>query len=305
MLVWFLVLAGSLAVLIYSSDGFVRISASIGKSLRIPQYVVGATLVAIGTSLPELITSVVAAAKETGEFVAGNVVGSNIANIGLILGVSGLAAGLIPASKSLYRRDIPFLVIATLGLVILGWDGVVAGFDGYILLGVFLLYIVLMFTQKDAGVEETPPFHWWYLPLLGVCCFGIYLGSEYTVVAVIKIAEKIEFADTSLIAVTVVALGTSLPELAASMAAVRQKHTDIILGNVIGSNICNCLLVMSVPTFISGLPITEKLLQISVPAMLIATVLMTLFLVTGRTLVRWEATLLLLLYAGSIALLWT
>lgn len=213
--------------------------------IGIPQLIIGLTIVAMGTSAPEAAVSITAALKGTADITVGNIVGSNIMNVLVILGVAS-AITAISVAESTIRYEIPFMIGITLLLLGLGYTGNTISFTaGVILWAVFLLYFVYLFVmaKKNREVqEEIKNRPWWQLLLFTVTGLVlIVLGSDVTVDAATAIA-RIAGLSERFISLTIVALGTSLPELATSVTAARKHNADIAIGNVVGSNIFNILL---------------------------------------------------------------
>lgn len=286
----------SLALLVFSADKFINYAEKIGLSLGIPSFVIGVTVVALGTSLPELVSSIVAILNDEPSIVIGNVVGSNITNILLVLGTVGVVAKQFTISFNFKKIDLPFFIVATFFLVITCWDREFTMIEGIIGLVMLIAYLVITLSSgndlKDKILPSLKPIHFLWLLLAG---FGIYLGAKYNVDSVITIGEKLNISP-AIIALTAVALGTSLPELFVSMAAIKKNNAEIAVGNVLGSNIFNALLIMSVPRFVGPLEIPESVAQFSLPALLVASLLFVLF--TWNKKVNWIHGLILLVGYG-------
>ena len=296
-IIWIIVLAFAIALLVKSSDYFVDYASKIGLAMQIPQFIIGATVVAIGTSLPELLTSIIAVLQGETTFVAGNVVGSNISNIGLILGLACVIGGGLKLKRNILAKDLPLALISTVLVLIVVWDSTVSLLDAFILFIPFLIILRFLLQQKNTAVTKTEKLNPLWFGIIFLCGFGIYLGSKFTVDSVIALTQMLPFiSDTSIIALTVVALGTSLPELSVSLAAVKQKNADIAVGNILGSNIFNSLMVLSVPAFITPLIISQTVLFIAIPVMILLTVLLFIFLETHKKLSKVEGYILLLIY---------
>ena len=257
-----LLLLGGLALLIFGGNALLKSSVSISLKLSIPKIIVGMTVVSFATSLPELVVSLNAALAGNPDLALGNVVGSNAANIGLVLGVT-LLFGSMEVTSSFYKIDWPALMIASLLLLgFLYFDGVLSRLEGGVLVFVMIAFLwwLLKMQSGPAVVDELPsddellsiPLTFGYLVAGGV---GLWLGSEWLVEGAVSIAEDIGVSDR-VIGITVVSIGTSIPELAASIIAVIKKEKAISLGNLIGSNIFNIMSVLGITAIVS--PITLK-----------------------------------------------
>ncbi|MEK9559391.1 MAG: calcium/sodium antiporter [Flavobacteriaceae bacterium] len=257
-----LLLLGGLALLIFGGNALLKSSVSISLKLSIPKIIVGMTVVSFATSLPELVVSLNAALAGNPDLALGNVVGSNAANIGLVLGVT-LLFGSMEVTSSFYKIDWPALMVASLLLLgFLYFDGVLSRFEGGVLVFVMIAFLwwLLKMQSGPAVVDELPsddellsiPMTLGYLVAGGV---GLWLGSEWLVEGAVSIAEDIGVSDR-VIGITVVSIGTSIPELAASIIAIIKKEKAISLGNLIGSNIFNIMSVLGITAIVS--PITVK-----------------------------------------------
>lgn len=257
-----LLLLGGLALLIFGGNALLKSSVSISLKLSIPKIIVGMTVVSFATSLPELVVSLKAALAGNPDLALGNVVGSNAANIGLVLGVT-LLFGSMEVTSSFYKIDWPVMMLASLMLLgFLYFDGVLSRVEGGVLVFVMIAFLwwLLKMQSGPAVVDELPsddellsiPMTLFYLVAGGV---GLWLGSEWLVEAAVSIAEDLGVSDR-VIGITVVSIGTSIPELAASIIAVIKKEKAISLGNLIGSNIFNIMSVLGITAIVS--PITVK-----------------------------------------------
>lgn len=300
-LIWFVLLAASILVLVKSADYFTDYSEKLGLVLGVPVFIIGVTVVALGTSLPELASSTVATIHGQSEFVAGNVVGSNIANILLVVGLAVIASKLIKSKENLMRFDIPALLVTTGILIYTLFDGVFSRLEGIICIILYVIYIVYTMTQESAHSTKKRPKFRWQLPVMIILgAVGIYFGSNWTVTCVIKLTELLGLSNTSKISITIVALGTSLPELSVSIIAAMKKQYDISIGNIIGSNIFNSLMVMGIPAaFIMPLEISNTVMAIGVPFMTVATVLYVIDGMDNKFTWKWGS-LYLILYVAFI-----
>ncbi len=306
-------------LLVKGADWFVEGAAGIAEKLGVPQLVVGLTIVAMGTSAPETAISLTASFKESADLAVGNILGSNILNVLLILGVTALIYPL-SVQKSTVRYEIPFTIFISILFPILGLgagilrapfvdDGVLSRIDGIILLVFFALYLAYLFwlTKKgEADVEtvgDAKSSGWLKLVfLLLVGLLGIILGSNYTIRSATRLAELFGISER-IIGLTVVALGTSLPELATCVAAALKKNADIAIGNIVGSNIFNMLFVGGISATVKAVKYQGEFFVDSIAAIL-TVVLLLLCIALGkkRTLSRVGGAIMLASYAAYFAI---
>jgi cation:H+ antiporter len=245
------------ALLIWSADLFVAGAASIAENLGLSPIIIGLTIVSLGTSAPEVLVSITASLAGSGSLAIGNAIGSNIANIGMVLGITLLAAPLM-VDRRCMRREVPTLLVVTLGTGFLLLDGHLSRLDGSLMLGALGLLFVQMVRSQSMDpdlaqeAEEEPLPHLKPLRAWLTFVFGLILliGSSRLLVYGAVIAAQEMGVSELIIGLTVVAIGTSLPELAATLASALRGHTEIALGNIIGSNLFNLLAVMSLPGII-------------------------------------------------------
>lgn len=281
-LLWCLVLVAALAVLIKGADVFVDKAAEVARVFRVSDAVIGATLVALGTSLPELAASLASVFSGAGEFVAGTVVGSNVANICFIVGAASLAFRGLTVGPTLLRRDLPVMLFAALALALVSWRGGVSRAVGVLFLVLYIVYLVQSLKERPApGEQGAERFRPALLLWLLASAAAIYLGAVYTVRSVEELTKLLGLADTSLLALTVVAVGSSLPELVVTLTAAKKQYHDISLGNIVGSNICNVFLVIGAPALIKPLPVSPSVTQVGLPFMLAASLLLWVFAQKG------------------------
>jgi len=302
-----LIFAASLFFLVKSADYFVEYSEKLGLSLRVPQFIIGMTIVSIGTSLPELVTSVFSVLEGETGMVAGNVIGSNIANILLVVGISTIIARKIEINRSIIRLDLPLLVGSGAILILTMKDGVFTFPEAIISIFGFLIYLLYNVAEHKAGlvqqeedriktleVDKKPPFKFRYISWIVTSAIGLYFSGKFTVSSVIGLGTMLSL-DTSVLAITAVAIGTSLPELLVSIMAVKKGNFDMTLGNVFGSNIFNGFMVMGVAGLISPLQISKEVLEIGVPIFSIATIFLV-FSGIERKFYNFEGALYLIIY---------
>lgn len=312
-----LILIVGFVLLIYSADRFVIGTSAIARNLGIPPMIIGLTIVGIGTSAPEILVSGLAAWQGNPGLAVGNAVGSNIANIGLVLGATAL---LMPVSvhSGLLKRELPLVLATSVASYFLILDGTLSRLDGSLLmLGLFLFLIWLVrsaknnrsldpltdeFDQEIPKGVSTKKATWLFL--LGL--IGLLISSRMLVWAAVNIATALGVSDL-LIGLTIVAIGTSLPELAASIASVLKKEDDLAVGNIIGSNMFNLLAVFSLPGLIAPGPMERDVLVRDFPAMLIITLVLFLMVcLTARAprINRASGGLLLLLFGAYMVKLY-
>jgi cation:H+ antiporter len=296
-------------------DVLVRGAVGIAEHLQVSPLFTGLVLVGFGTSTPELATSLNAAMQGSAGIAVGNVVGSNIANILLILGLTAVILP-IPADPKAFKRDAPMLAIATLAClaaVETDYLGRLAGAVFLLLLGVYLAYTYRTEKiQQDASamlhVQEgrlrSPASRsvWLSAGLAAAGLAAILAGADWLVTSCIQIAGALGIAD-SVIGLTVVAVGTSLPELATSVAAACKRETDIALGNIIGSNIFNILGILGVTALAVPLAIPQNVVEFDVWVLLAVTGLLLYFALTNARIERVEGAIFLLLYCAYLGLL--
>ncbi|MER2013850.1 MAG: calcium/sodium antiporter [Methanobrevibacter sp.] len=300
---FFLLIVG-FVFLIKGSDFFVDGASSIASLLKIPTIIVGLTIVALGTSAPEAAVSITSSLTGSNALAVSNVIGSNIFNILMVIGIAALLSNLT-MEKSVLKKDLPFLVGITVLwaiFIIIGWD--ITNIEGIILLIIMVAYIIFLVydTKKSGGATEVekPKFS---LPksiiaiLVGLA--GIVLGGDLVVDSASAIAIALGMSET-LVGLTIVAIGTSLPELVTSITAIRKGENQLVIGNVIGSNIFNILFVLGASSAISAIPLDSSML-IDVLFMLFVTILCYIFGKTQEKYDKKEGIILVLLFIGYMA----
>lgn len=305
MLMWSLIFIASLTLLIIAANYFTDYSAKLGLVLKISPFVIGVTIVAIGTSIPELVTSLFAMAKGEPGFIVGNVVGSNIANILLIIGISALIVRSLQMERSLIELDLPLLSASTMILVVMIMDGTFSFSEAILSLIGFVIYTIYNFSTQmqhkleiaSATIKEAvagEKFTWKIPAFIIGGCAGIYFGADWTIKSVIELSKLLNL-DTSIIAITAVAAGTSLPELAVSISAAHKGQFEISIGNILGSNIFNGFVVMGIPALFQDLPIPEAVLKTGLP-FLIGTTILFVFSGIGKKIYNFEGAMYILIY---------
>ena len=249
-------------MLCFGGNWLVSGGVAIAKKFRISNLVIGMTIVAYGTSTPELAASV-AAAGEHSAIILGNIIGSNIANVGMVIAIAAIIVPLT-VRKSILRKEIPIMLGVSLLLVLLSIDGELSIYDGIILLaglGIFAFYTYKdAMKQREANKEKNKQgkntISLKSIGLIGIGIVLLYVGAQLTVDNAIILATEFGLSE-KIIGLTVIAIGTSLPELITSIIAIRKGHTDIGVGNIIGSNIYNILMIMGVGAALGGVVIAS------------------------------------------------
>lgn len=301
-LLWqFILLVIGFAMLVKGADWFVDGAAGIADKFGIPQMVIGLTIVAMGTSAPEAAVSITAALKGNADITIGNVVGSNILNILIILGLCAVITS-VKMAQSTLRIEIPIMLVITVLLMVQGHvGGYVTRLDGVIMWVAFIAYLVYLFIvakNNPQSVEEDEEKVQPVWKLIVFAVVGLVLvvwGSDVTVDAATKLAEAAGLS-THFIGLTIVALGTSLPELFTSVSAARKGNADIAIGNIVGSNIFNILFVVGTSALITPVIFESKFIIDSVVAIL-AGVLLWFCTFKKKLLVRPHGVIMLVCYA--------
>lgn len=297
-----LLIIGGLILLILGGNWLLKSAVALSLKLEIPKIIIGMTVVSFATSAPELIVSINAALNGSSDLALGNVIGSNIANLALVLGIT-LLLGSMHITKSFYKVDWPIMMIASALLYLfLYTDKVIDQFEGIILFSLLIIFLIyLLKYQKTAVIDELPeddvP-----LPLYKTVLFfvlgglGLYGGSELLIKGATALALEYEVTER-VIAVTIVSIGTSIPELTASIIAIIKKEKAISLGNLIGSNIFNIFAVLGITSIITPISVTdEKLLTNDIFWMLgISFIILPLVFLTKRLRLSWREGLLLII----------
>ena len=292
-------------MLVKGADRFVSGASSLAQRFGISQLVIGMTIVAIGTSAPEAAVSIAAALKGSADITIGNIVGSNILNVLIILGISAVITPLA-VSKSTLRYEVPFMIMVTLLLLVQGGDGEIQFMDGCVLLVFFLVYLFYLYCIAKKGSEpgEVPVKSQGMKSSIFAVTAGlvlILLGSNLSVDAASAIARMLGMSER-FIGLTIVALGTSLPELFTSVSAARKGNADIAIGNIVGSNIFNILFVVGLSAWIIPVPFSSGFLADTLTAAA-AGILLLICSAGGQKLGRGSGILMLLFYLGYFVLI--
>jgi len=317
----YLLVLGGLFLLLIGGEALVRGSVSVARKLNISELVIGLTLVGFGTSVPELVTSLQAVDQGAVGIAIGNVIGSNIANVFLVLALAAIISPIVVHPEAL-ARDGSFMIAVTCVLCGLLWFDQFTRLSGFLLLGLLIAYLAfsLIADQRRQSAAaalhvaegESVEAHYGLgvgLAIAAAGLAGVVLGANLLVTGATSLARSIGISET-VIGLTIVAIGTSLPELATSIVAAYRKRGDVALGNIIGSNIFNILGILGITSLVSPFTIrgditadamagTEPVSIISsvdVGALVLSTGLLMLFAMTGRKIARWEGAVLLLGY---------
>jgi len=295
-LLWAIVFVVGLAVLVKGSDLFVTAADQVGRRLGMPPFVVGVLLIGFGTSLPELVSSLLAVAAGSTEIVVGNVLGSNITNILLIMGLAGLFGGPFRVTVDLLEFDLPVMIGSAFVLTMMLIDGSFTTGEGVVcivMLGVYMTVMLRNEPQENQGAPPAPLNSRIWLQLIGTPVL-IFAGAKYTVDAVIAISDVLQIGK-DVIAMSAVALGTSLPEVVVALTAARRGQPELAVGNIVGSNIFNTLAVMGIPALLGSLVIPAAAISYALPVFLGATLLHVIMTVDQRV-TRGEGAFLLVVY---------
>jgi cation:H+ antiporter len=300
-------LIGGLVLLVLGAEALVRGAAKLAARFGISPLIIGLTVVAFGTSAPETAVSIQASLNGSGDIAVGNVIGSNIANILLILGLSALVAPLL-VSRQLVRLDVPVMIGAGMLTFALAWNGSISRLDGAVLLALLLLYTLFLviaskreqrriqvdqFAVEYGTDEQAKPFGWVSQLLLILLGLGLLvIGSNLLIEGAVALARALGLSEL-VIGLTVIAVGTSMPELATSLLAVYRGERDIAVGNIVGSCIFNLLLVLGAGALVSanGLSISPNALAFDLPVMLAVFAACLPIFFSGYCINRWEGTM--------------
>lgn len=322
--IWIIVFIVSLTVMLKGADWFLNSAERIGLAIGLSPFIIGVTIIAAGTSLPELISSLFAVFQGAPDIVTGNAIGSNIANILLVIGVSGIIGKKLVIDKDLIDLDLPLLAAGTVLFLVMALDGVITFPEAIILLVgavVYILYTLVYQEKQPLTVEKVmlkessepehalepihenknmrPNFTIKDVGLLVLGIAGLVLGSKYLIESVIQLSTIWDIA-TGVIAISAIAFGTSLPELLVSGMAAWRGNAEVAVGNIFGSNAFNLLVVIGIPALFTNLNLDEKTFTIGLPFLVLATLL---FVITGisRKIHRWESAFFMLIYVVFIA----
>lgn len=307
MIVSLIMLVAGFVMLIKGADMFVDGASKVAAKLKVPLIVIGLTIVAFGTSAPEAAISINSAIQDNAGIAVGNVIGSNILNILIILGISALFTA-VPVKKATFKYEIPFVIVISIVLLVLGvLGGTIGKLDAVILLLLFVaffVYLILLSKKGDSSADDDVPALTEKDTVLKMILFiiiglaAIVLGSDFTVTGATAIAEALN-VDDRIIGLTIVAFGTSLPELVTSVTAARKHQADIAIGNIVGSNIFNILLVIGLAGVFSPNPIKfENSFIIDGIVAVVSTVLLWLLIFKDKKLRKSGGIIMICCYAA-------
>jgi cation:H+ antiporter len=298
---WTLLLFAALYVLVRGADYFIDGAKEIGAAFGMSAFAIGVLIVGIGTSLPELASSIAAVIAGSTEIVVANAVGSNITNILLIVGVLAMLGGPVLINKNLLKSELTIFVIATVHFVAIVYDGVVDRVEAFLLFGTFCAYLWYLFSSHNTAKKEmavkstrgqinTKTF---------VYIFGgitaLLVGAHYTVDMAVKIATELS-VPLGLVSIGAIAIGTSLPELFVSLKALKNKEIDLAIGNIFGSNAFNILMVVGISGLLAPLTADEVVMELGL-WILVAASLILLMNGLARQIQRWEGVAMILFFS--------
>lgn len=301
---WGLLLVMSLVVLVKGADSFIEAAEKIGKALKFSPFVIGVLLVGIGTSLPEFASSVAALFTGNVEIITANAVGSNITNILLIVGVLAVLAKKFVIKQDLLASELSLFVVSTSLFIGVAFDGVITMLESALLAVAFLIYLFYILFGNSEDAPAVAKYKAEISPgkvttgtiasfVIGLC--AVLLGARFLIESVVNISEILNIG-TGVIAITIIALGTSLPELFVSLSALRGGSAEVAIGNIFGSNAFNILFAVGIPGIFGTLVLDPKTLSIGIPVLAVASFI---FVISGiaKRIYRWEGLMFLVYYA--------
>lgn len=299
--IWGAGLAAALFVLIRGSDVFITGAKQIGVAMKLSPFIIGVLIVGFGTSLPELASSIAGVLDGSPELVPANVVGSNITNILLIIGLVAFLKGPIKMGRNMLSTELPLFLIATIHLVLALSDGMIDRLEALLLLATFGAYLWYTISSTDPdeqknelGLEETK-FRYTAIVFVVLGIAAVLVGAHYTVEMAVNIATALTIP-IGLVSIAAIAIGTSLPELFVSYSAAKKGDTELAIGNIFGSNTFNALLVIGIPGLISSLPAGEVVMELGLGIMIAAS-LMLFVAGLAKQVQRWEGLMMLIFFA--------
>ncbi|KAF2959796.1 MULTISPECIES: calcium/sodium antiporter [unclassified Thermotoga] len=297
----FLLTALGIAILVIGANWLVTGASSLALTLGISKLIVGLSVVAFGTSLPELVSSLVSASKGYSSIAISNVVGSNIANIGLCLGLAAILQS-VPVKRSTVRSEIPFMILVTISLISLFLKNhYLSWHDGVVFLSFMVIFMYYLITSAkevvEEELEEIKPQKSVATSLLMIAggVLALWLGGDLTIENAVKIAETFGLSQ-AFIGLTVIAVGTSLPELMVSIVSAAKKESDILVGNIVGSNVFNILFILGVSSFFGRLTVDVDY-SVDLWFLFITSTLLLIFAVSRRRISRFEGAIFLIVYS--------
>lgn len=300
---WIVVFFIALLALVKGADWLLTSAEKIGLAIGLSPFIIGVTIIGIGTSVPELVSGIFAAYKGATEIVAANAIGSNIANVLLIVGITAVVARVIKVKKDLINLDIPLLAISTILFLGIAWDKKITLTESGLLLATYAIYLFYVIAHKEEADgarsilkarKTRPKIKAKDIILLIVGLLGVAFGAKYSVDAVISISEIINIG-AGVISMFAIAVGTSLPELIVSLKAARLGKAEVALGNIFGSNVFNVLAVVGIPGLFTTLQLDEATFSLGLPVLFATTLL---FVISGisRKIHVWEGAMFIALY---------
>ncbi len=301
-IVWLLVLVVCLFGLVKSSDWFVDSAKKIGYHFKLSPFIIGVTIVAIGTSLPELITSIFSVRNGVSEIVVGNVLGSNIANILLVIGISAVVAKRLNAKDAHTKINFGLLLVSLLMLIGVLWDGSVVLWESILFSVCGILYLIYL-TEATKRIKKKSDFKYndvrvFDFVILILSLIVLFLSSNYIIHAIIEISKYFNIG-TEVIAATVISIGTSLPELSVSLTTLKKKENDMLIGNILGSNLFNTFAVIGIAGLFGSIVAPLSMVVSSLTFLIIATLLYFIIVKDNKISLR-EGVLMLALYVTFI-----
>ncbi len=302
MIVELLLLLAGFGALVGGAYLLIEGAVAIAKKYNISELIIGLTIVAFGTSAPEFFVSLISTIKKSPDILIGNIIGSNVMNIALILGISGIIRTL-KIEKSTEKFEVPFLLIISIILTLFASNNFITLKEGILFIILFAGFLYYCYINRTPPVAEEL-----HAKKLSLFVAGLFIligslflacGGDLTVEAVKKLAKRFGISET-VIAITVVALGTSLPELVTSIIAVIKKRTKITVGNIVGSNIFNTLLCTGIPATIKTIKLDFKKEIVNFGMLLLVTLLIWIFSITGKKISKIESSIFILVYIGYI-----
>jgi len=307
---YFLLLIG-LVVLIIGGEFLVRGAVGVAQKFRLSSLVIGMTVVSFGTSAPELIVSIKAALSGSSEIAMGNVIGSNIANIALVLGITVLIFPL-PVDRNSKIIDWPMMFFASILFYLFALSGEISRIEGLILFVLLIAFVIFLIwnsrrksnklIEQEEFVIPTPRQFLKALSFLAIGLVGLYFGAEWLLMGAVDIARE-SGMEERVIGITIVAFGTSVPELVTSGVAAYRKETDISIGNLIGSNIFNIMAVIGITVMIKPIEVSPNTLNIDLIWMLVIAAALLPMLILGKKITRFKGLLLIATYVAYILIL--
>lgn len=299
LLVWIVGLGVSLFVLVRGADIFIDAARDCGRSLGMSSFAIGVFIIGFGTSLPELASSVAGALSGTTELVVANVVGSNITNILLIIGLMAILAGRVVIQQELLKTELPLFVVAHCIMLAAIIDGLIDRVEALFLLTSFAAYVWYIMVESKNGDGEAdhtkrPKLKLMTVAMMVLGLAAVLVGAKFTVDAVVNIATALAIP-IGLVTITAVAIGTSLPELFVTLRAVRSKHTELAMGNIFGSNTFNALVVIGIPGVLVPLTVDAVVMQLGLGYMVAAS-FMIFVIGLSRQVMRWEGLMMLIFF---------